>query len=295
MLNSIGTKRQKVLAWVSKIKFESHHEQTKNLRFEGTGEWLFEKKSFHRWVETDSSSIMWLAGNGMRSLDAQSWPPADKCLFSWIRENCPEVRLAISVDRCVSNSWCSSLVVQTLTDTYATVPTIYFYCYFGEKERQETVSISNSLLKQLSARCDKLDPHILSAFHNDSSLTAESSESLLVAALGRFQKVFVVVDALDECSLQERKSMIQMFKRLIKSGSSVKVFLTSRPERDIGRLLQGTLHHYIDVQDTLKDITPFVAATVEDCISDGSLLDGVVSTSLKAHLIQTLNGEANGM
>lgn len=216
--------------------------------------------------------------------------------YSGIWKNGPKVRTTLSTAGKDSNLVYSSLVVQTLTDTYAPVPTIYFYCYFGEKERQGALAITRSLLKQLSAQSERLDPKILAAFNNDSSLTTDSAEILLAAAFGRFRKVFVVVDALDECSEPERKSMIQLFNRQVQLASCcVKVFLTSRPERDISRLLEGRLSHYIDADDTSKDITPYVAATVEDCIADGSLLSGVVSPYLKAHLIKTLNGEANGM
>lgn len=216
--------------------------------------------------------------------------------YSGIWKNGPKVRTALSTAWKDSNLVYSSLVVETLTDTYAPVPTIYFYCYFGEKERQGASAVTRSLLKQLSAQSERLDPEILLAFNNDSSLTTDSAEILLASAFRRFRKVFVVVDALDECSEPERKSMIQLFDRQVQlAGCCVKVFLTSRAESDIGRLLEGRLSHYIDADDTSKDITPYVAATVEDCIADGSLLSGVVSPNLKRHLIETLNGEADGM
>lgn len=185
------------------------------------------------------------------------------------------------------------MVIQTLSDTYAMVPTIYFYCYFGDTERQRTLSVTRSLLKQLSARCGRLDERIISTFENDASLTEELCEGFLAAAFGRFRKVFVVVDALDECSEKERKSTIKMFNRHIRlAGCSVKVFLTSRPERDLEQLLNGNFNYFVDADDTSKDITPFVSATVDQCISDGLL---VVSPDLKKYLIGTLNAKANGM
>lgn len=141
-----------------------------------------------------------------------------------------------------------------------------------------------------------MDPVMVSDYDNDASLTEQRSERLLVASFERFQKVFVVVDALDECPEQERKSMIHMFNRHIQlAGCSVKVFLTSRPERDLGYLLNGNLNHHINADDTLKDIRPFISATVDECISDGSLLGGNVSPDLKQYLIDTLNGKADGM
>lgn len=58
-------KRREILKWLSTVQFEAHHEETKKLRFKGTGEWLIQKEPFHRWIETDSSSMMWLSGKRM--------------------------------------------------------------------------------------------------------------------------------------------------------------------------------------------------------------------------------------
>lgn len=188
------------------------------------------------------------------------------------------------------------MVVQTLTDTYKAVPTIYFYCYFGEKDRQTLLDITKSLLKQLSARCEGLDPQVVSAFSDDTSLTTESSETLFSAALSRFEKVFIVLDALDECSNEERRSIIKLLNRQMQlRGCCIKIFLTSRPEIDLRHLLQSNLNHHINADDTTKDITPFVTATVESHIADGKLLGGNVTPMLKAYVIKTINENADGM
>lgn len=188
------------------------------------------------------------------------------------------------------------MVIQTLTDTYRAVPTIYFYCYFGEKDRQTLLDITKSLLKQLSARCEGLDSKLVSAFSNDTSLTTESSETLFSAALSRFEKVFIVVDALDECNHEERRSIVELFNRQMElSGCCIKIFLTSRPEIDLRHLLQSNLNHYINADDTSKDITPYVTATVERHIAGGRLLGGTVTPMLKTHIIETINSKADGM
>lgn len=188
------------------------------------------------------------------------------------------------------------MVIQTLTDTYKAVPTIYFYCYFGEKDRQTLLDITKSLLKQLSARCEGLDSKLVSAFNNDTCLTTESSETLFSAALSRFEKVFIVVDALDECNHEERRSIVELFnKQMQLKGCCVKIFLTSRPEIDLRHLLKKNLNHYIDADDTSKDITPYVTATVESHIAGRRLLGGIVTPALKAHIVETINSKADGM
>jgi hypothetical protein len=66
-LRIVGEKRRKILEWVSIINIAAHHDEAKKSRSEGTGAWLFEDKSFEDWVESESSSIMWLHGKGMIS------------------------------------------------------------------------------------------------------------------------------------------------------------------------------------------------------------------------------------
>ncbi|KAL0631347.1 hypothetical protein Q9L58_009793 [Maublancomyces gigas] len=254
------TKRREVLKWLSEVNFGAHHEKASDLRFDGTGGWLFEKRALESWVEDESSSVMWLygkAGSGKTVL--------------------------------------SSLVIDTLTETYKSVPTIYFYCHYGERERQETLSITRTLLKQLSMRCE-LDPPIVSVFDSGTQLNLKSSEGSFAAALSQFEKVFVVVDALDECSEEERKSIVMLLTRQLKlEGCRIKVFLTSRPENDLRQLLKDNPSHQIDANDTSKDITPFVVAALDSHIANGMLLGGNVSARLRRDLVETISGQADGM
>lgn len=193
----------------------------------------------------------------------------------------------------------SSLVIDTLTETYKPVPTIYFYCNYGESDRRETVSIIGSLLKQLSTslRCEDFDPEMVSLFDDSVSLDAGSAERLFTAILSRLGQVFVVVDALDECSEEERKSIVMIFIRLLKSNTRchLKVFLTSRPGSDLSNMLENNPSYQIDANDTSKDITPFVAAALDWQIMNRALLGGHVSLALRKELIDTISVQADGM
>lgn len=60
----IETKRRQVLEWLSQVDCDAHHEKARDLRFNGTGEWLFGKPAFETWFEAECSSVMWLYGRG---------------------------------------------------------------------------------------------------------------------------------------------------------------------------------------------------------------------------------------
>lgn len=188
-------------------------------------------------------------------------------------------------------------MIDTLTATYKLVPTIYFYCNYGESERRDTLSIIGTLLKQLltSRRCDNLDPEMVTTFDDGICLNPTTSEALLAATLSRFEKVFVVVDALDECSEEERKLVVMLFVRLMNAKCQLKVFVTGRPERDLRKMLENNPCHQIDANDTSKDITPFVAAALDEHIITRALLGGNVSPALKKELVDTISVQADGM
>lgn len=71
-LTSKDEKRTKVLEWLSSVKCGDIHEGLKKLRFEGTGEWLLVKPQYEDWIQSDSSSIIWLRGKGMQLTSAVS-------------------------------------------------------------------------------------------------------------------------------------------------------------------------------------------------------------------------------
>lgn len=145
-------------------------------------------------------------------------------------------------------------------------------------------------------RSDNLDPHLLSIFEKGIALSMEPAEAAFKAALSRIDETFIVVDALDECSKVERKSLISLFTRLVSSKSKgVKILVTSRPENDLHQLLKNTTRFLIDANDTAKDIRPFVESVLTDHITSCAILDGAVTPDLKKRLIDTISLEADGM
>lgn len=190
----------------------------------------------------------------------------------------------------------SSLVIDSLTETYKSVPTIYFYCNYEESERRTTTSIIGALLKQLSQRCKHLDKYTESIFESNNVLNIQTSEAAFAGILSRFDRVFVVVDALDECSQKERNLMVTFLTRQVRlTKSQVNVFLTSRPENDLHQMLKGTHHHQINANDTSKDIRPFVESSLKKLIQEKALLDGNVGDDLANELINKISVQSDGM
>lgn len=190
----------------------------------------------------------------------------------------------------------SSLAIDAFTETYKSTPTIYFYCSYGELERREAAPVLATLLKQLSMRSENMDPQLVAVFDKGISMSMELSAKSLRAALARFEQTFIVVDALDECSKDERKLLVSFLAGLIRSNPhGVKLLLTSRPESDLEQLLKNSSKFLINANDTTKDIRPYVKVVLTEHIANCAILDGVVKPELKQRLINTISDQADGM
>lgn len=90
---STGEERRNILGWLSKVDYGAHHEKARDLRFDGTGGWLFGKQEFEDWVESQYSSILWLYGKGIRTPPQPLKISRTNCgeLISWIWKNNTEV------------------------------------------------------------------------------------------------------------------------------------------------------------------------------------------------------------
>ena len=150
-----------------------------------------------------------------------------------------------------------------------------------------------------------MDPELVSAYDrarskgfNATSIDASSNESLFRQALPTFKTTYVVIDALDECEEVERRELLTALKSHVAlKHHVVKVFVTSRDEKDLARMLSGTSDFQINADDTALDIQPFVEIKVEECINNGDILGGQgnVTSELRQDLVDTLVSKADGM
>lgn len=54
--------RDKLLSWISDIKYGNHHDHVVERRTPETGTWLIRHETFREWRDTTSSGILWLRG-----------------------------------------------------------------------------------------------------------------------------------------------------------------------------------------------------------------------------------------
>ena len=134
---------------------------------------------------------------------------------------------------------------------------------------------------------------------NDSQPSYNELRNAFLAIIHQFGCIIFVLDALDECALDQRKDLCEFLLSLTNStGTSqgiVKLFVTSRKEPDIERAFQQKSIPTIEVEAAKvnKDIEVFVIAQIELLLQNGSLR--LNSMALKDDILSALTAKAGGM
>ena len=161
----------------------------------------------------------------------------------------------------------SSLVVDRLSNSIAgeKVAVAYYYFDFRDQECQSADGMLSSLLKQLSVPTSVLPHPVLELYQNSTRQQRqprhEDLEEVLLLTCRTFDRVFVVIDALDECCEDERKAVLRSLDMLHK-GSCCSIFVTSRPHpEDIKKAFE--LFPKIDIEATASNLKKYVQREIE--------------------------------
>ena len=111
---------------------------------------------------------------------------------------------------------------------------------------------------------------------------------LLERQISRFKRVFILVDALDECSENTKD---ELFSELRQLQSSVKLLITSRPTLSIESELAGVVR--LDIQADDLDISKYVEARIDRERRLGRLLRS--DLPLQENVIKTIVQNSRGM
>lgn len=137
-------------------------------------------------------------------------------------------------------------------------------------------------------------------YQNDSQPGLQELQDIFLIIAQQFNSVFLVVDALDECTEDQRVDLYEFFTGIIEYSSGmnyalVKLFVASRKEPDIERTFLRKSFPTIEVEATKvdNDIKLYVTAQIEQRLDSGSLI--LNDTMLKDKILTTLTSTAGGM
>jgi len=251
--------RQAVLDWLTPIDFAAQQSDFISRREVGTGQWLLESAKFRAWMETDQQVLF-----------CPGIPGAGKTILA-----------SIVVDYLYANFH---------KDT--NIGIAYLYCNFRRKGEQKAEELLASLLKQLARGISSLPESVKYLYdrHKDKRTRPTFNEisSTLHSVGALYSKVFIVVDALDECQASDgcrTKFLKEIFAFQAKSRANL--FTTSRYIPEINEHFKDSM--WLEIQASDHDVQRYLDNHISQlprCVLRSSELQ----TEIKAEIVKAVDG-----
>jgi Cdc6-like AAA superfamily ATPase len=217
-----------ILNWLTPIDFVSQQNDFIARRQEGTGTWLLGSIEYQSWRETKKQTLF-----------CPGIPGAGKTILT-------------------------SIVVDELTTRFSndlTIGIAYIYCNFRRQNEQKIDNFLASLLKQLAESQPSLPGTVKKLYdRHETKRTRPSLEEIskslqIIATL--YSRVFIIVDALDECQISDgcrQRFLSELFNLQAKCESNL--FATSRPISSIEKEFEGDLK--LDIRASEEDVRKYL-------------------------------------
>lgn len=166
----------------------------------------------------------------------------------------------------------------------------YVFCTYKSQVDQSLNHFLSALLKQLvQSRTDIIDP-VTHLFNNHSERKSRPSSdeiyTALAAVCSNHTRVFFVVDALDECTTDQRNQFIEKLREL-QTRTNVQLMLTSRFIPEITSKLQSD--PTLEIRATEEDVKQFVEGQIPrlpSCIRR----DDQLKHAVQSKIVEAIDG-----
>ena len=163
-----------ILNWLTPVDYGPQHSDFLKRRQPGTGQWLLDSVKYQAWLNTAKETLF-----------CPGIPGAGKTILT-------------------------SIVVDNLCNRFhndATVGIAYVYCNFRRKDEQKIDALLANLLQQLAQSQVSLPGSVKDLYdrHKEKQTRPSSDEisRALQSTAGSYSRVFIIVDALDECQVSD--------------------------------------------------------------------------------------------
>lgn len=213
------------LSWISPIDGSERYREVLKTRQAGTGTWFLNTEAVQKWRK-----------NHKQLLYCPGIPGAGKTVLS-------------------------SIVIEWLGQSYATDDEVVIAYHFFDFRREPSVcEILAAILRQIwqgAPKKSKNWPSVMAP--KEESIKLEWYQSELEARLTQFSKTFIILDALDECSVTGR-TLRQLLDFLfgLQRKANVNILATSRVNGEIANLFQQNGASQVEIQADEGDIRAYV-------------------------------------
>ncbi|KAI9727372.1 MAG: hypothetical protein M1834_008443 [Cirrosporium novae-zelandiae] len=187
--------------WLSPTDFSVQQNDILTRRQQGTGEWLLNSDEYRTWLDGKEQTLF-----------CPGIPGAGKTMISSIVINDLHERFRDDVD----------------------IGIMYLYFSYKEYDGQSLLDLLANLLKQLVQRQPILPAEVTQLYqhHNDKKTHKSTNEilTLLRSIAKTYSRIFIVIDALDECENTHRGTREQLSSDIstLQTQANVQLFATSR-------------------------------------------------------------------
>ncbi|KAI5819510.1 hypothetical protein BZA77DRAFT_157423 [Pyronema omphalodes] len=277
---------QKMMPWISTLQPHKRHQDIQQKRLKGTGEWFLLQPEFEKWRDSE------VVGDGDTScvLVCSGMPGAGKSVMCSLVYDHLDTKFRFSLEgkACV----------------------VCLYCDYEEEENQTSVNMIDVLLKQVIATLNEsgsLPSDTISALrqhlNRQKHLDLPEACRLLAETVKQLQKLYVCIDALDECNVHNRRQLVQSLETISSECSpntSIRIFFTTRPHIGFMDILKlnprlGPVED-LELKAQPDDIRKYVSHIIDmddngDCMTDElrrEIVDRIVENSDGMFLLPAL-------
>jgi hypothetical protein len=189
----------------------------------------------------------------------------------------------------------TSIVVDYLYTRFQKDPSIgiaYIYCNFRRRDEQRAIDLLASVLKQLSQKKSSLPDHVKALYnqHRDKQTrpTFEDISRTLQSVAAMYSRVFIVVDALDECQVSNgslTRFLAEIFN--LRDKSRANVFATSRFIPEITKKFEDS--RFLEIRASGEDVGRYLDSHM--FLLPGFVIDSSeLQEEIKTRIIQSVQG-----
>ena len=175
------------------------------------------------------------------------------------------------------------------------------FVYCNLKEYRTTTTYMRLALKELCQAMQSLPPELQEVYQrnyrNDSQSNYDDLRTVFRAIIQQVGCIFFVVDALDECPLDQRSELCEFLlniANLTSNQETIKLFITSRKEPEIEQAFRKISIPIIEIEvaKVHSDIAIYTKAQIEQRLQDGRLV--LKNLALKEKILSALTTKAGG-
>jgi len=148
------------------------------------------------------------------------------------------------------------------------IAVVGLYCDFPSQQDQTITNIMGAILKQLAGR-GAMPNHLRQAFQEGKAEFGGRGPRLadmmrlLRIAIASLPKVFICIDALDECLPKCLPELLESLRSIVRESPNTRIFITGRPHigEDVRRYFPKTL--VIPISPNTDDIRNYVEVRLD--------------------------------